>query len=102
VTRETIVAALHAHPDLSDRQIAKLLKHRWWSEVRDVRQSMTRATAAVAAPVVAILPVRRKAHWEEVSEALARLIRRERDEVEKYLLRLALLRVRYSPWRKVR
>ena len=38
--------------------------------------------------------------WERQSEALVRKIRAETDELARYLLRLELLRVRYTPWRQ--
>lgn len=100
--RTTIATAIRSHPDLSDREIAKRLKWRWWSDVRDIRRSLERAVAVAAplpaapqAPAVTIEPARRKAQWEDLSDVIIRMILRQPDEAEKYHLRLALVRVRY-------
>ncbi|MEI7537293.1 MAG: hypothetical protein WCJ76_08770 [Comamonadaceae bacterium] len=100
--RSSIMGAIQAHPELNDREIAKLLKWRWWSDVRDIRRSQARAIAVAAplpapppAPAVTIEP-RRRTNWEDLSDVIRRMILRQQDEAEKYQLRLALLRVRWN------
>ena len=94
-TRDRIALALVTHPELSDRQIAKRLHHRSWSEVRDVRRALDRAKAA--APVPAPPVARLTPHEEAMSAALVRHIQRA-DDVEKYHFRRALLWLRYRPF----
>ena len=93
-TCDRIALALVTHPELSDRQIAAQLKHRYWSDMRDVRRALDRAKAA--APVPAPLVARLTPHAEAMSAALVRHIQRV-DDAEKYHLRLTLLMVRYRP-----
>lgn len=61
---------------------------------------MSRATGPepVAGTVVARADTRPA--WQRQSDALVRRIRAEPDEPTRYALRLELLRVRYTPWRK--
>ena len=94
-TCDRIALALVTHPELSDRQIAAQLKHRYWSDVRDVRRALDRAKAV--APVHAPPVARLTPHEEAMSAALVRHIQRV-DDAEKYHLRLTLLMVRYRPY----
>lgn len=45
-------------------------------------------------------PVKPLASWERLSERLVAAIAQERDEAGREALRVELLRVRYTPWRK--
>lgn len=38
--------------------------------------------------------------WERYSNALCLLIARETDEFEQYLMRIKLLKARYTPWKE--
>lgn len=97
-TRDRIAATLITHPAMSDRQIAARLKHRYWSDVRDVRQALAPANAAAPVPRPTPIPARPTPHEEALSAALVRMIQREPDKAERYHLRLALVRVRYRPY----
>ena len=94
-SRDRIALALITHPELSDRELAKRLHHRYWSDVRDVRRALDRAKAA--APVPAPPVARLTPHEEAMSAALVRHIQRA-DAAEKYHLRLTLLMVRHRPF----
>lgn len=41
-----------------------------------------------------------RASWERYSDALCILIPRETDEFEQYLMRVSLLKARYSPYKE--
>lgn len=55
---------------------------------------------AAPAPPAELLAAPPRADWELLAEAIARMIPRQTDEAERYHLRVALLRARYTPWRR--
>jgi hypothetical protein len=67
---------------------------------RPIRKPKPAALVPVApAPPAVVLAAAPRADWELLSEAIARMIRRQTDETERYHLRVAFLRARYTPWR---
>lgn len=51
------------------------------------------------APPVTVILAPPPPAWEVLSDAITRMIRRQEDETERYHLRVAFLRARYTPWR---
>lgn len=63
--------------------------------------SRARRTIAAPAPPAALVPrADLRQPWERYSETLIRRIAREDDELQRYLLRLELLKVRHTPYRR--
>ncbi|HMQ32384.1 MAG TPA: hypothetical protein PKD53_16750 [Chloroflexaceae bacterium] len=93
-----IAAALAAGE--GEATVARRLR-RARAHVAHVRAALPGPTSdlAPAAPPVAVLPAPVQPAWEALSEAIARMIRRQDDEAERYHLRIAFLRARYTPWR---
>lgn len=57
------------------------------------------AVVVEAPPVEVLAAPNLRQPWERYSDALCILIAREGDELERYLMRIALLKARYTPWR---
>ena len=111
------------HPDgtdRTDREVARCLGISRWSRVRLVREAMAAEAMAAAAaantppaapiaPPVAALPVvalpvaapavAAPSAWVRYADALAAQIAQEPDPFERDMLRHALLKARYVPWK---
>lgn len=67
--------------------------------LRVARAHVAHVRAGLPAPPAEVLPAAPRPAWEVLSEAIARMILRQQDETERYHLRVAFLRARYTPWR---
>lgn len=69
------------------------------AHVRGLGPTSDLAPVPPPAPPVAVIAAPPPPAWAVLSEAIPRMILRQQDETERYHLRVAFLRARYTPWR---